>query len=236
MIKDLNTMSYTIENNVGYIVLDGEHNNRMNKEFFKELKQVVDQCSMDNIKGLIITGKKRHYSVGVNVDELKEQIKTETIVNEEGKIIELPMTHLTDKKTFIKLSKLTIPVISVIRGFCIGSGFELALNSHIRICERGAQVGSPEAEFGFMPALGGCVQAINIGGFSNAIEAVMKAKIYTAEEIEKLTLVDMVVEKKTGLQIAQELLDYIYSSERVYKPEEASDIVVEFKMKKQSVL
>ena len=82
---------------------------------------------------------------------------------------ELPAGHVLQKGHFTFLRGLPFPVVSVVTGFCIGSGSEIAVNSHYRILEKGARIGQPESTFGILPALGGVARNIEICGMKNPI-------------------------------------------------------------------
>ena len=122
---------------------------------------------------------------------------------------------------FTFLRSLPFPVVSVVTGFCIGSGSEIAVNSHYRICEKNARVGQPESTFGILPALGGLARTIKLCGMSNAYRLVMSGELIPAETAYALGWADFLCGKKQGYAQAVALIDWI-SSHRAHFSDEDS--------------
>ena len=176
-------------------------NNLMTADFFKEYEAVMadieEKAANGNYKGLIIKGAGRHFSVGADVDALSDRSANESYDDSTGV---LPEGHIKQKHFFTFLRKLPFPVISVVTGFCIGSGSEIAVNSHYRIIEKNARVGQPESTFGILPALGGVARTIEICGIQNAYTLVMSGELIPADEAFELGWADIFAEKKQGVR------------------------------------
>ncbi|MCR4795461.1 MAG: enoyl-CoA hydratase/isomerase family protein [Ruminococcus sp.] len=185
-------------------------NNLMTADFFKEYEAVMadieERAAKGIYKGLIIKGAGRHFSVGADVDALSDRSANETYDDSTGI---LPEGHIRQKHFFTFLRKLPFPVISVVTGFCIGSGSEIAVNSHYRIIEKNARVGQPESTFGILPALGGVARTIEICGTQNAYTMVMSGELIPSEEAFELGWADIFAEKKQGTAEAMALIKYI---------------------------
>ncbi|WP_295073595.1 enoyl-CoA hydratase/isomerase family protein [Ruminococcus sp.] len=185
-------------------------NNLMTADFFREyeaaMADIEEKAANGNYKGLIIKGAGRHFSVGADVDALSERSANEIYDDSTGI---LPEGHIRQKHFFTFLRNLPFPVISVVTGFCIGSGSEIAVNSHYRIIEKNARVGQPESTFGILPALGGVARTIEICGIQNAYGLVMSGELIPAEEAFQLGWADIFAEKKQGMAEALALIAYI---------------------------
>ena len=194
-------------------------NNLMTADFFREYEAVmadVEEKSMTNkYKGLIIKGAGRHFSVGADVGALAERSANESYDDNTGI---LPESHLRQKHFFTFLRELPFPVVSVVTGFCIGSGSEIAVNSHYRIIEKGARVGQPESTFGILPALGGVARTIEICGIQNAYTLVMSGELIPADEAFSLGWADIFAEKKQGFTEAVALINYIFGNSGKFEP------------------
>lgn len=59
------------------------------------------------------------------------------------------------RNTFNRLEQLACPTISILDGPALGSGFDLALCTDIRVATQHAYFGSPETGFGIIPSAGG---------------------------------------------------------------------------------
>ncbi|HRR76681.1 MAG TPA: enoyl-CoA hydratase/isomerase family protein [Ruminococcus sp.] len=201
-----------LENNGGILVLsmDMPGNNLMTADFFREYEKIMAEIEQTaktcSCKGLIIKGAGRHFSVGADVDALSERSSEESYDDSTGI---LPEGHIKQKHFFTFLHELPFPVVSVVTGFCIGSGSEIAVNSHYRVIEKNARIGQPESTFGILPALGGAARTIEICGIQNAYRLVMSGEMVPAEEAYDIGWADIYTGKKQGMAEAEGLIEYI---------------------------
>ncbi|HEX7207825.1 MAG TPA: enoyl-CoA hydratase-related protein [Nitrososphaeraceae archaeon] len=158
--------------------------NALNKEIMTELSQVLDIVSTDDgIKVIIITGTgERSFCAGadiryvVNVDPLEAE------------------RYATFVHTLLnKIENLQKPVIAAINGYALGGGCELALACDIRIASSNAKIGQTEVTIGIPPGWGGTQRLLRIVGPAKAKELIYTGKMMTAEEAERIGLVNKVV-------------------------------------------
>jgi enoyl-CoA hydratase len=210
-------------------------NNLMTADFFSEYEAVMadieEKAENGSYKGLIIKGAGRHFSVGADVDALSERSANETYDDSTGV---LPEGHIKQKHFFTFLRKLPFPVISVVTGFCIGSGSEIAVNSHYRIIEKNARVGQPESTFGILPALGGVARTIEICGIQNAYTLVMSGELIPAEEAYELGWADIFAEKKQGTAEAMALIGYISDNFDKFEPDSFRSYITSYLKSKEA--
>ena len=158
--------------------------NALNKEIMTELSQAIDIVSTDDgIKVIVITGTgERSFCAGadiryvVNVDPIEaERYATfiHTLLN--------------------KIDNLQNPVIAAINGYALGGGCELALACDIRIASSNAKIGQTEVTIGIPPGWGGTQRLLRIVGPAKAKELIYTGKMMTAEEAERIGLVNKVV-------------------------------------------
>ena len=158
--------------------------NALNKEVMIELSQAIDIVSIDDgIKVIVITGTgERSFCAGadiryvVNVDPIEaERYATfiHTLLN--------------------KIENLQKPVIAAINGYALGGGCELALACDIRIASSNAKIGQTEVTIGIPPGWGGTQRLLRIVGPAKAKELIYTGKMITAEEAERIGLVNKVV-------------------------------------------
>lgn len=216
---------------VGYVVLNDPPANRMTEVFWEEIYRLVtEHIAGSKVKGIIIYGNGRHYSSGVEVDRLKSEIARQVKVEELGQFITVPQGYRKDRLAFGFFGTLEIPVISAINGLCIGSGLELALWSHIRICGHGSTLGLPESTFGMIPGLGGTLRSLELCGLGRALEMVLSGQTYTAEEALHLGLVDGVTGKKETLAYCEGLLQFILRNECRYQKKNIPQYLSAFRL------
>ena len=164
----------------------------MTLRFFQEFRVWADLMAHETgLKAIIIYGKGRHFSAGADLDELLENIDEAVM--------------LANYQSFLKIGQLGIPVISAVRGVCLGSAFELALFCHFRICAVDAVLGLPETTFNLMPGLGGIQRVANLAGKAKALEIILRGMTFTARDALEMGLVDVVVPKSAVLAVARNL-------------------------------
>ena len=210
-------------------------NNLMTADFFREYEAVMaeieEKAANNTYKGLIIKGAGRHFSVGADVDALSDRSANESYDDSTG---ELPAGHIKQKHFFTFLRELPFPVVSVVTGFCIGSGSEIAVNSHYRIIEKNARVGQPESTFGILPALGGVARTIEICGMQNAYRLVMSGELIPAEEAFELGWADIFTDKKQGVPEAMAVIDYISGCGRDFSPADYKEFMRSYLQSKEA--
>jgi len=93
-------------------------------------------------------------------------------------------------------SELT--TISLIQGDALGGGFEAALSSNLIIAERGVKMGLPEVLFNLFPGMGAySLLSIKVGP-AMAEKMVLSGKLYSAEDLFDMGIVDILAEKGEG--------------------------------------
>lgn len=215
------------ENGILVLTMQAPGNNLMTDEFFRQYEELMTEISKKKkLKGLIIKGSARHFSVGADVGSLAERSSTESETMNGD--YDFSQGHVKQKKLVTFLHDLPYPVVSVISGFCIGSGSEIAVNSHIRICEPTARVGQPESTFGILPALGGIARSVEICGLSKAIQLVFTGELIPVQEAYEIGWADIMADKKQGLKKAIDLIEWISANVSEYKPSETECYISEF--------
>ncbi len=86
----------------------------------------------------------------------------------------------------------------LVQGDTLGGGLESVLPFHKVIFERSAQAGFPEVLFNLFPGMGAWNFTIRKAGFAVANDMVLSGRLYTAEQLYRRSLVDLVVEDGEG--------------------------------------
>jgi DSF synthase len=86
----------------------------------------------------------------------------------------------------------------LVQGDTLGGGLESVLPFHKVIFERSAQAGFPEVLFNLFPGMGAWNFTIRKAGFQVANEMILSGRLYSAEELYRVGLVDLVVEDGDG--------------------------------------
>lgn len=106
---------------------------------------------------------------------------------------------------------LPLITISLIQGDAMGGGFEAALSSDIIIAERSSKMGFPEILFNLFPGMGAYSFLARKVGTVQAEKIILSGKLYSAEELHALGLVDVLAEDGEG---EEAVYDYVAKQAR----------------------
>jgi len=217
-IPEYATIRLGFEDGIGMLELNTPPSNAMTMEFFSEFKSALEFVrEQPEFLALIISGHGRHFSSGADVPVLLKEILEKAETDKNGRLTVVPDFLSSNYKSLLMLESLSIPVISAIRGVCLGSALELALFSHFRLCGEDAVFGLPEASFNLVPGLGGIFKLCCISGEALAIERVLKGSTFTSEDALNYRIVDKVVPKKALLATANDFAKEVIRDFRIEK-------------------
>lgn len=100
--------------------------------------------------------------------------------------------------TYINMS-VPLTTIALIRGNALGAGFEGALSCDYLIAERGVQLGFPEMLFNMFPGMGAYSFLARRINTVDVEKMILSGRIYSAEELRDIGVVDVISEKGDGL-------------------------------------
>ena len=162
--------------------------NALNREAMPELSSAIDIVDADyKIKVLIITGTgERSFCAGADIRY----------------VVNIDPIEAEKYATFIhgllnKIENLEKPVIAAVNGYALGGGCELALACDIRMASSNAKIGQTEVTIGIPPGWGGTQRLLRITGPAKTKELIYTGKMITAEEAEKIGLVNRVISLNT---------------------------------------
>lgn len=113
-------------------------------------------------------------------------------------------------KMFIDLESLSKPVIAAVNGLALGGGTEIALACDIVVASEKARFGLPEAGIGVVP-IWGVIRLANAVGRYKAKELMMTGDIISAEEANRIGIVNRVVPHEKVVEAAEEIAHKIMS-------------------------
>jgi enoyl-CoA hydratase len=105
-----------------------------------------------------------------------------------------------------RLAALSRPSIAVIEGRALGGGLELAVACTLRVAGRNARLGLPEPKLGLIPGAGGTQRLPRLIGRGRALDMMLTAREVTAEEADRIGLVDRLTEPGAARTAAIELV------------------------------
>jgi len=101
---------------------------------------------------------------------------------------------------------LPITTISLIQGECLGGGFEAALSSDVLVAERNARFGFPEILFNLFPGMGAYSFLERKIGKRAAEDLITSGKLYGADDMLAMGVVDLVVDQGQGESAVAEFI------------------------------
>ena len=162
-----------------------EVRNALNRAVRSDLRKAVAEINQDrDVRVVIITGAgEKAFIAGADLTQLKD---ANPIMIEE-------FASTLGQQLYNDIENLSVPVIAMINGFCLGGGLEVAMCCDIRIAATNAKFGQPEINVGLFPGGGGTQRLPRIVGWGIAKELIYTGKIIDVEEAARLGLVNRVV-------------------------------------------
>jgi enoyl-CoA hydratase len=107
------------------------------------------------------------------------------------------------------LAELACPVVAAISGHCVGGGLELALACDLRVADRTARLGFPEATLGNATGWGGLPRLVALVGPGRAKDLLLTGRILEAEEALAMGLIDRLADADALSEAVDELVGRI---------------------------
>ena len=173
------------KDSVGIVAINRpEVRNALNKEAWRQLGEAFAAFDADGeVRVIIVTGAgDKAFIAGADLNVLKTRTSVETFNGENQQIV-------TDIEMTGK------PTIAMVNGFCLGGGLEVAMACDVRIACDDARFGQTELNVGILPGCGGTQRLSRLVGLSKAKELIFTGKLITAQEAERIGLVNQVVPK-----------------------------------------
>ena len=197
---------YERKDRIGTITVNRpERLNALSLRTIQELAAVLSEAAEDRgVRVLIVTGAgDKAFVAGADIKELAEMTPVS------GR-----ETALRGQAVFHKLETVGKPSIAAINGFALGGGCELALACSIRLASRTAKLGQPEVKLGIIPGYGGTQRLARLCGKGVAHELCLTGEMISAEEAQRIGLVNHVYEPAELLPAATALARKIAANGR----------------------
>ncbi len=106
------------------------------------------------------------------------------------------------RDALMQLTQLPIPVIAAINGDAFGGGCEILTACDLRIAASHARFCFAQVRNALCTGWGGTGRLVNLLGQATALDLLLTARIFEAEEAQRLGLVQRVVADEVGLETA----------------------------------
>lgn len=219
---DFKTIKFELQpNGIGILTLNRpEKLNAISFQMEEELHKLLDHLMINlDCRVLIIKGEGRSFCAGT---DLQEGLILNSKKNPEGydkyyflnipEPIKRKMYHQWRiSQIYVKMRKISQPIIAIIQGAAVGGGFGFAMASDIRFASEDAKFINGSINIGLSGAdVGGSYFLPRLIGMSRAAEILYTGRSVDSIEAEKIGLVSKVVQNKNlmniAIQKAEELL------------------------------
>ncbi|CBF69889.1 hypothetical protein AN6235.2 [Aspergillus nidulans FGSC A4] len=145
------------------------------------------------LRAAIITGTGESFCSGADLKEWNE-------LNARGTVNKMTAPGLAG----LPRRRSVKPIIAAVNGYCLGGGFEMAVNCDIVIASEKASFGLPEVQRGIAAVAGALPRLVRLIGKQRAAEIALSGLPFPASQLERWGLVNRVVEHDQLLASAVE--------------------------------
>jgi enoyl-CoA hydratase len=157
--------------------------NLFNRQLFEDLQAAIAAVEVDLPRALLFRAEGRAVSGGVDVHEF-DGLTPET----GGKLWDELIG------TVERVEALPLPVVFAAHALTLTAAFELALGCDLILAARSAQFGLVEKVVGLTPSMGGTQRLAERVGSGRARHFVMSGELFSAEEMERWGVVNLLFE------------------------------------------
>jgi len=172
----------TSDNGIAVITINNPPVNALSPGVPEGISEALDQIAQNaSVKAAVLIGGGRTFVAGADIKEFGKMTS--------GKSRGAGLLPL-----LLKIEDSTKPVIVAVHGTAFGGGMELAMAGHYRVALATAQFGQPEVKLGLIPGAAGTQRLPRLAGVSKAVELCVSGNPVSAEEAQKLGIVDSIIE------------------------------------------
>ena len=178
---------------VGVVTLSHPPHNLIGDEFIDRYCSAQEDAVAAGARAILVRSDLRHFCAGADVKALGPN---------DGAGSD-PAAVLN------RLESIPVPTVAAIHGAVLGGGFELSLACDMIVAAESAQVGAVEVTLGLVPLLGAIQRLVARAGPARAREITMLGRRYRPAELERLGVVNLVVNddelEDASLSLARQL-------------------------------
>jgi enoyl-CoA hydratase len=175
------------EGAVGWLIFNNpERRNAVSLDMWEAIPRLLDDFAADAaIRCVVLTGAgDKAFVSGADISQFEKERANEQAVARYDEIGERAQTRLAG---FDK------PTLAMIRGYCLGGGLNIANLCDLRIAADDARFGIPAAKMGLGYRASSMKNLVDLVGKAGALEIMITARQFSAEEALHLGLVHKVV-------------------------------------------
>jgi methylglutaconyl-CoA hydratase len=159
--------------------------NALSAALVEALHAALDRADLDaDVRVVLLRGAGKDFCAGADLEEL--------LASAESTLADNQRSAARLGELFTRIRRIPKPVVAAVQGRAVAGGAGLATACDIVIAAAGAQIGYPEIQRGFVPAM---VMTLlrRLAGEKAALDLVLTGRLVGAEEARSLGLVSRVV-------------------------------------------
>jgi enoyl-CoA hydratase len=160
--------------------------NAINEDVVEGLEKLVEKVRNErDIRVVIIIGEGKAFCAGADIKMFlrSSTFEAREIIERLGKALEA-------------FEDIDVPIIAAVNGFALGGGCEMAMACDLIVASENAFFGQPEINIGIIPGAGGTQRLARLVGWKKAMELCLTGNRISAQEAERLGLVNRVVKQE----------------------------------------
>jgi dihydroxynaphthoic acid synthetase len=206
-------ITYVAEDGVATITINRPHaRNSVRPQTYEELTVAMGQAGRDGTVGVVVltgAGDKAFCAGG----DVKDQKGRSPAIQREH------LRRVLALSTAMRM--IDKPVISKVRGWCVGAGNEIHVFCDLSVAAENAKFGQVGPRVGAVPVWGACQLLARLVGERKAREMIFTCRTYSAQEALGMGLVNQVVPEadldQTVADLCNDILDKSPQSIRIAK-------------------
>ncbi|MEL6524252.1 MAG: enoyl-CoA hydratase/isomerase family protein [Chloroflexota bacterium] len=197
-----------IKDNIFHIVLNRtDARNAITLPMIEALDKAVDDAERafhaNEARVIIVRAEGRVFSSGMDFMALDEYV---ALYGERWQENLFATTHRL-QNALTKLERSSMPSICLLHGFCIGTGFEIALACDFRFAAERTRLSLPETRLGLIPDVGGTVRLVKLVGPSRAKEIILTGSTLDLPQALEWGVINRIVPKDDLMASAERFAD-----------------------------
>jgi enoyl-CoA hydratase len=188
------------EGGLATITLDSPPLNLFDQRMIDDLRAAIDAVAAEPPRALLIRAEGRAVSGGVDVHVFAD------LTPEQGRALWDELLLMIEK-----VEELPAPVVFAAHALTLTAAFELSLACDLIVASPKAKFGLVEKVVGLTPSMGGTQRLAERAGSGRARHFVMSGGIFSAEEMERWGVVNLLFEDQdfdaASRKLTQELAD-----------------------------
>ncbi len=169
----------THQEQIAHVTLCAPKANILDSAMMAELLAAFGRLhGLRSLKAILLAGEGQHFSFGASVEEHLPESIADTLRQ---------LNHV-----LWEVVRAPAPTVAVVRGFCLGGGFELALACDFILADHTAQFALPEIKLGVFPPAGTALLPLRLGA-GRAAELVLTGTNWPAAKAAATGLVNRAI-------------------------------------------